>query len=470
MSSPYSSAFYTNFVVTNTAFTRNGDVSANVAWVVTCKSNGFQETFSTIYTIPSPGLTDQQVKDNAFNSISYQVLPWSNRALSQPPLTLGSTGTYTMGNLYVNGSTNRVGVGTSTPSDTFQVQGDCNIQGTSYKIGGASVLTATALGSSITSSSLTTLGTLASPMNLGSGQSYRINNADVLSATSLGSGVTTSSLTSVGTLSSLQTAGNVQFYKQGTNSTNFQYNATNNVMTFGAGSTGGNFQIIGTLVQGVTGTTGQAGNAKFGYRNPGQFVELGADSPNTAYIDFHSNVSTDVDYDTRILSVGGTAPDSGGGAMGLFAQNFVFHTILNRSNPMIETYLNTSYKPGNLLATTMIPRTNVVDEYIFSGEIAPNTTTSTWGYPAIAKGGGVYVSYQMHITCSNLAGNWNSFMGNVFINSIGNAVIYQPTTTAGSSPIITLGSSGPLPRLSFNNNTSSTAYWTVRMLAMTNDQ
>jgi hypothetical protein len=48
-------------------------------------------------------------------------------------------------------------------------------------------------------------------LNLASGKEYKINNTSVLSATTLGSGVTGSSLTSVGTLSSLTSEGAIKF-------------------------------------------------------------------------------------------------------------------------------------------------------------------------------------------------------------------------------------------------------------------
>ena len=464
----YSNAFYTNFTVQNTSFTRNGDVSANVSWVVTCIANQFQESFSTVYTIPSPGMTDQQVKDGAFNSIAGQILPWANRAVSQVPMSLGSTGTYDLGMLHIDGATNRVGVGTSNPGSTFQVQGDCDVQGagTAYKIGGTNVVTSTALGSTIASSSLTSIGTLTTPLNLLTGQSYQINGASVLSATALGSGVTGSSLTSVGELSSLTTSGDVNFNK-GSNS-NFSYTPSTNIMTFGAGNTGGHFQVIGTFVQGVTGTTGQVGNAKFGYRNPGQFVELGADTANNAYIDFHSNVSNDVDYDTRILSVGGTAPNSGGGTMLLYAQNYQFQTIANRSDPSINNYLNNTYYPGALLPTTEIPRDTILQEYFFSGRVNAGVTTDYWNFPTKAKGGGgVIVNYQVHITISNGNGNWNSYIGSIFRNGNNNTITSVPATTAGSSPVIQLSNSLTVPRIRFTNDTDVTATWAIRMLAVT---
>ncbi len=95
-------------------------------------------------------------------------------------------------------------------------------------------------------------------------------------------------------------------------SSNLVYDPSVNVFSFGKGQTGGNFQVVGTLTQGITGTTGQAGNAILAYNNIGRFVEIGADSPNTAYIDFHSNDNVQNDSDARLLSIGGSTGNYGG--------------------------------------------------------------------------------------------------------------------------------------------------------------
>ena len=84
------------------------------------------------------------------------------------------------------------------------------LTGKSYYINGTSVLSSTTLGSGVTGSSLTSVGTLSGGLNIATSQTYKINSTDVLSATALGSGVTSSSLTSVGTLTSLTVnSGNV---------------------------------------------------------------------------------------------------------------------------------------------------------------------------------------------------------------------------------------------------------------------
>ena len=126
-----------------------------------------------------------------------------------------------------------LGVGTASPTHKIDVAGNANLtSGNAYKINGTDVLTATALGSGVTSSSLTSVGTLANltvtnPItgsvtgNAGTAtalQAARTINgtsfdgtanitvaadANTLTGSTLASGVTASSLTSVGTLSAL---------------------------------------------------------------------------------------------------------------------------------------------------------------------------------------------------------------------------------------------------------------------------
>jgi hypothetical protein len=146
----------------------------------------------------------------------------------------------------IDTSNNRVGILNTSPTYTLDVSGNTNLTtGYTYKINGSDVLSSTSLGSGVTSSSLTSVGTLnnltisgdlivdtntfridtsnnrvgilnTSPTytldvsgntNLSSGYTYKINGTDVLSSTSLGSGVISSSLTSVGTLNSLDVSG-----------------------------------------------------------------------------------------------------------------------------------------------------------------------------------------------------------------------------------------------------------------------
>lgn len=102
------------------------------------------------------------------------------------------------------------GTGLQVNSGNIDVSlGNINVSsGNSYKVGGTVVLNSSTLGSGVTSSSLTSLGTQAAGVNIATGQSYKVNGTSVLNATTLGSGVTSSSLTSVGTLGSLSVSGN----------------------------------------------------------------------------------------------------------------------------------------------------------------------------------------------------------------------------------------------------------------------
>lgn len=81
---------------------------------------------------------------------------------------------------------------------------DINLATTSedYQIAGTSVLNSSTLGSGVTASSLTSIGTLGHDLNLATGFGVDINSVSVLTATALGSSVVSSALTSVGVLNS----------------------------------------------------------------------------------------------------------------------------------------------------------------------------------------------------------------------------------------------------------------------------
>ena len=145
---------------------------------------------------------------------------------SSPNIILNSDGAASFPSVTLNAN------GTTTFNDNVTVQNNLTINGTltsndhldiasskEYQINGSKVLDATSLGSSVTASSLTSVGTIqtgvwngsningskinpsfSTNVNIPTTQAYRINNAKVLDATSLGSSVTSSSLTSVGTI------------------------------------------------------------------------------------------------------------------------------------------------------------------------------------------------------------------------------------------------------------------------------
>jgi hypothetical protein len=123
---------------------------------------------------------------------------------------------FTLNDVTTNGSTttNSISVGSLTATS-----GNINVAtGQAYRINNTNVLTATTLGSGVIASSLTSVGTLSSltvtgaitangGVNVATGQTYQINGNNVLTSTTLGSGITSSSLTSVGTLASLTVTG-----------------------------------------------------------------------------------------------------------------------------------------------------------------------------------------------------------------------------------------------------------------------
>jgi hypothetical protein len=101
-----------------------------------------------------------------------------------------------------------------TPGNSINVSESVNLASAkSYKINNTDVLSATSLGSSVVSSSLTSVGTQTGGINIATGQTYKVNNVAVLSATSLGSSVVSSSLTSIGTLASGCNLASGQTYK-----------------------------------------------------------------------------------------------------------------------------------------------------------------------------------------------------------------------------------------------------------------
>jgi hypothetical protein len=83
-----------------------------------------------------------------------------------------------------NGSSN---TGYFSSTDNFNL----GASGLAYYINGTSVLNATSLGSNVTGSSLTSVGTLSGGLNISTSQTYKVNSVDVLSASIvLGSAVT----------------------------------------------------------------------------------------------------------------------------------------------------------------------------------------------------------------------------------------------------------------------------------------
>jgi hypothetical protein len=144
---------------------------------------------------------------------------------------------------------NLVGIGNTDPQFTLDVEGDINVSGGLFTNGsnasGAlywseteaeNIVTGANVGIGVTgepSDKLHVVGNL----NLSTGSTFKINGTDVLSGSGLGTGVTGSSLTSVGTLSSLLVSGNVGV---GTN------NAVEKLHVLGNARIDGNLTLHGT--------------------------------------------------------------------------------------------------------------------------------------------------------------------------------------------------------------------------------
>ena len=129
--------------------------------------------------------------------------------------------------------------------------------GKTYKINGTDVLSASSLGSNVTGSSLTSVGTLSGGLNIASSQTYKINTTDVLSASViLGSAATP-------TLGGNSTTG---ITLGGTGLTTVQIGSNTtaaNTVTIGGAITGNVLKIAGT----ASGTTSMTSDVTTGVIN-----------------------------------------------------------------------------------------------------------------------------------------------------------------------------------------------------------
>ena len=188
----------------------------------------------TISSSSVSGGSSVSISTNTTNQAQY--IPYA--------ISFGSTTGFGATTLLVyNPSSGNLGIGTTNPISKLHVQGDVSISGVTtsggvtvttngdYKVGVNTVLNSTTLGSGVTNSSLTSLGTLnqlnvstsgittvgfitatsayVSGVTTSGGvvvttsNDYKIGVNTVLNSNTLGSGVTFSSLTSLGTLNQL---------------------------------------------------------------------------------------------------------------------------------------------------------------------------------------------------------------------------------------------------------------------------
>jgi hypothetical protein len=156
------------------------------------------------------------------------------------------------GNLIVSGTTTTINSTTLTVDDKNIELGSTASPSDATADGGGITLKGTT-DKTFNYVNATTAWTSSENLNLLTGKVYEINGTSVLSASTLGSGVTASSLTSVGTLSSLAVTNNVSagaFLTAG-NSTAANFQSTGNVNTasalFTGSITGGTIQTAGNV-------------------------------------------------------------------------------------------------------------------------------------------------------------------------------------------------------------------------------
>jgi len=179
--------------------------SANLASAVTDETGTGVLVFGT-----SPAITTSITTGSTTFALVNTTATTVNFAGAATTLSIGAgSGTTTInndavvqGNLTVNGTTTTVNSTTVTVDDILIELGavaspsDVTAEGGGIKLfGGATNKTITWVGAN-------TAWTSSENFNIVTGKTYKINGTDVLSSTTLGSGVTGSSLTSVGTITS----------------------------------------------------------------------------------------------------------------------------------------------------------------------------------------------------------------------------------------------------------------------------
>ena len=277
----------------------------------------------------------------------------------------------------------------------------------------------------------------------------------------------TDNIRAAGSASELQynNAGNVA------GTPNMTYTVSSNVFTFGGGQTGGAMNVIAGLAQGVTGFPHDAnGNAVLAYRTDGRYVEVGADTANTSYLDFHSNDNAGADYDTRIVSTGGVTGTAGQGTLTCTGKNYVFRGYPNGntlgSTGQVELYSYVNYmaleERNNINYREYTTSRRVYNGRMNNGGTSFTLTFYSDGtYPLY----GIYTQYFM-----NKAG---AFANNVYMvmrgapGNTGNtsSVTWSTLSTSTGAPGLSVApenaSTSNIPQLKFDNNSNAVAFFMV---------
>jgi hypothetical protein len=207
----------------NTAFLAIG--TANQVLTVNSGATAPQWTTSTgtgnFVRGISPTVTTSLVTDSTSFNLLNTTATTVNAFGAATTISIGAaTGTTTInnaevvitGNLTVNGSTTTINSTILTVDDKVIELGAVDTPtNTTANGGGISLLAGTDVNKTILWDSANSNWTSSEHWNIASGKTFKINNVQVLSATALGTSVVGSSLTSVGNLTSLTVAGAVTF-------------------------------------------------------------------------------------------------------------------------------------------------------------------------------------------------------------------------------------------------------------------
>lgn len=196
--STFSANSYSNSQLTGLYIYNSKLTAAQIATITLLNHDIQALTYTPTYSYIGSQLRFKHNEKVTYWNGAYQTTTARQPTACNAGLLYDTTGfTVNENDLRVDTTNHLVGVGIS-PAYKLDVAGDTNVTG-AYKIGGTDVLTATTLGSSVTNSSLTSVGTLANLTVSGN-----------ISATNVAGTLSTAAqpnITSVGTLANVNTTG-----------------------------------------------------------------------------------------------------------------------------------------------------------------------------------------------------------------------------------------------------------------------